>query len=40
MHFELAMNGGALLFRPVANDASKILTLTLGDDLLEFRPRM
>lgn len=40
MHFELAMNGGTLSFRPVANDASRILTLSLGDDLLEFRPRM
>jgi Bacteriophage probable baseplate hub protein len=40
IQYELAMSGDTILFRPVANDASSIVTLTLNDDLLEFRPRM
>ena len=40
MQYELAMDGETLLFRPVANAASSSVTLTLDDDLLEFRPRL
>src|SRR5262249_51751111 len=41
IHFELAMDErGTLNFRPVASATSSELSLTLGDDLLEFRPRM
>ena len=38
--YELAMDGAKLLFRPIANKAPAVATLTLDDDLLEFRPRM
>jgi uncharacterized protein len=40
MRFELAMDGEVLLFRPVANADSAVVTLTLSGDLFEFRPRM
>jgi phage protein D len=41
IHFELAMDQrGTLLFRPVASGTSSVLTLSLDEDLLEFRPRM
>lgn len=40
MRYELAMEGEVLLFRPVANDGSSVVTLTLSGDLFEFRPRM
>jgi phage protein D len=40
MRYELAMEGEVLLFRPIANDGSTVVTLTLSGDLFEFRPRM
>jgi phage protein D len=40
MQYELAMEGRTMLFRPVANASSSEVTLTLSDDLFEFRPRM
>jgi phage protein D len=40
MRYELAMDGETLVFRPVANADSDVVTLTLDDDLFEFRPRM
>lgn len=40
IHYELAMDGDTLLFRPVANTAAGAVTLTLEDDLLEFHPRL
>ena len=41
IHFELAMDAkGTLLFRPVAIAAPSAVTLSLQNDLLEFRPRM
>lgn len=38
--YELVMKGTTLQFRPIANRAPAVATLTLHDDLLEFRPRM
>ena len=38
--YELKMAGTKLLFRPIANKQPAVATLTLNDDLLEFRPRM
>jgi phage protein D len=40
IRYELAVEGETVLFRPVANAASEALTLSLADDLLEFRPRL
>jgi phage protein D len=40
IQYELAMDGSTMLFRPVANTGSSVVTLTLRDDLFEFRPRM
>lgn len=41
MQYELAMSGEVMLFRPVANAGSTVVTLELGDhELLEFQPRM
>lgn len=40
IHFELLMDGETLHFRPVASDAPSVVTLTLDDDLLDFRPRL
>jgi phage protein D len=40
IQYELVMDGTTLLFRPVANAASSVVTLTLADDLLDFRSRM
>lgn len=40
IRYELAMDGETIHFRPVNNDASSIVTLSLSNDLLEFRPRM
>jgi phage protein D len=34
------MDGRTMLFRPVADGASSVVTLTLRDDLFEFRPRL
>jgi phage protein D len=38
--YELAMKDTTLLFRPIGNKQAATATLTLTDDLLEFRPRM
>ncbi len=44
--YELAMDdtkdsdGMTILFRPIANGAASVATLTLNDDLLEFHPRL
>lgn len=40
IRYELAMDGELLLFRPAANAGSTVVTLTLGGDLFDFRPRM
>jgi phage protein D len=40
IQYEVIVEGKKLLFRPVGNAASAILTLTLEDDLLEFAPRL
>lgn len=40
IRYELAMAGRSLQFRPSANAATSAVTLTLRDDLFEFRPRM
>jgi uncharacterized protein len=40
IQYELVVEGRIVRFRPVANTGSGIVTLTLRDDLLEFRPRM
>lgn len=40
IHYELAMDGDTLCFRPVSSATSSVVTLTLKDDLLDFRPRM
>lgn len=40
MRYELAMKRDVLLFRPVANAGATTVTLSVSDDLLEFRPRM
>ncbi|MEP6620361.1 MAG: hypothetical protein ABJE47_13640 [bacterium] len=40
MQYELAMDGATLLFRPVGNAAASDVTLSLNEDLLDFRPRM
>jgi phage protein D len=42
IQYELAMDsdGATVLFRPVANAAKEVATLTLDDHLLEFRPRL
>jgi phage protein D len=40
MRYELAMDRDVLLYRPVANAGSTAVSLTLNDDLFEFRPRM
>ena len=40
IQFELAMLDGELVFRPVANAGTEVLTLSFRDDLLEFQPRL
>ena len=40
IRYELAMDDGTVHFRPVGNKNSSVVTLTLSDDLFEFRPRM
>ncbi len=40
IHYEVMVDDRALIFRPVANAESAILTLTFDDDLLEFYPRL
>jgi phage protein D len=40
IQYELVMAGDTLLFRPSGHAQSEALTLTLEDDLLEFRPRL
>ena len=40
IQFELVMLDGELFFRPVANAAEEVLTLSFKDDLLEFEPRL
>ncbi|MCM8599000.1 MAG: contractile injection system protein, VgrG/Pvc8 family [Candidatus Accumulibacter sp.] len=38
--YEVVVDDRTLIYRPVANAAGDILTLTLGDQLLEFHPRL
>jgi phage protein D len=38
--YEVVMEGKNLYFRPHQNDQSKVLTLTYGENLLEFFPRL
>jgi phage protein D len=40
IQYEVIVDDKTLFFRPVANDESEVLTLTLEDDLLEFYPRL
>src|SRR5262249_14720041 len=40
IQYEVALEDKTLLFRPVANAQSEVLTLTMDDDLLEFYPRL
>ncbi len=40
IEYEVSVDDKTLSFRPVANAASEIMTLTLNDDLLEFYPRL
>ena len=40
IRYEVVMDDRTLLFRPVANAESEVLTLTFEDDLLEFYPRL
>jgi phage protein D len=40
IEYELSVDEKTLHFRPVQNDQGEVLTVTPGDDLLEFRPRL
>jgi uncharacterized protein len=40
IHYEVFVSDKTLHFRPVQNDQSEVLTLTMGDQLLEFYPRL
>ncbi|MDJ0594340.1 MAG: contractile injection system protein, VgrG/Pvc8 family [Pleurocapsa sp. MO_226.B13] len=40
INYEVVVEDKTLFFRPVANDSSEILTLSLDDDLMEFYPRL
>jgi phage protein D len=40
IHYEVSVEDRTLKFRPVQNAESVALTLTLGEDLAEFRPRL
>jgi phage protein D len=40
INYEILVEGKMFFFRPVQNAASEVLTLTMEDDLLEFRPRL
>lgn len=40
IRYELVMDDGKVRFRPVGNKNSSVVTLSLRDDLFEFRPRM
>jgi phage protein D len=40
LQYEILMQDKTLIFRPVANAESAVLTLDLDDDLLEFYPRL
>lgn len=40
INYEVLVEGKKFFFRPVQNAASEVLTLTMEDDLLEFRPRL
>jgi len=40
INYEVVVEDKKLIFRPVQNAQSEVLTLTMEDDLLEFRPRL
>jgi uncharacterized protein len=40
IRYEVAVEDKSVLFRPVGNDQSEILTLDMNNDLLEFYPRL
>jgi uncharacterized protein len=40
IRYEVAVSDKTLLFRPVGNDQTEILSLVWGNDLIEFRPRL
>ena len=40
IQYEVVVSNKELFFRPVQNTQSKVLTLTMGDELLEFYPRL
>ncbi|HTR16328.1 MAG TPA: hypothetical protein VMI52_04760 [Acetobacteraceae bacterium] len=40
IRYEVAVSGKTLLFQPVGNNQSEILTLDMANDLLEFHPRL
>ncbi len=40
IHFELAMDGETVLFRPVANTRNEVMSLSFEDDLLDFDARL
>lgn len=40
IQYEVVVEGSTLHFRPVQNDQGEAMTLALGDDLLEFCPRL
>ncbi|MCM8596516.1 phage late control D family protein [Accumulibacter sp.] len=40
IQYEVGVDDRTLNFRPVANAGGEVLTLTLGDELLEFHPRL
>jgi phage protein D len=40
IRYEVVVNDKTLLFRPVGNDQSEVLTLDMKNDLLEFYPRL
>jgi phage protein D len=40
IQYEVVVSNKSLFFRPVQNGNGKVLTLTMGDELLEFYPRL
>jgi uncharacterized protein len=40
IHYEVVVSDKTLLFRPVGNNQTEILTLDWGNDLIEFHPRL
>jgi phage protein D len=40
IQYEIGIDYKNLIFRPVQNGASEVMTLTMDDDLLEFHPRL